>query len=478
MQQHQAISILKKNKAEFQTKSAKEVLLNIGKSERLLSAELEKVAQTYNHLAALSHFEKAADRGSAVETKVDVPSLVDDYVKSAAPTESKPYEKVQRTNVEDLRSHFQPRKKSASDDSPAPVKQAAVETPEWAKALRSDGYPALRGRVLNQLDAVCSEIAKHAHEGHLDISFDHESAAHDIGKEAADQGIAMLQRFCEARRPRIRLTSFTGELKKRAFNVTTELSDKLTELGGLAVFNDRVKQAETDAVDADAFLEQMGVPVMKIPDMSAEEQAQYEARREREARAKEQAEGFKQETEKKPENVDQKEKSEETETGGRSEKSDKSTASTKSDKGSGVSVGGLLSKGVSSASGAINSANASVQNALSGITGKSRINRDQEGLDREVGDIERSIHILRMVKNDPVLREQDPHEVLQQYNAIAEVYPEAAANPKRILLALREAGSYQGLTLDSQKTMTDARKNEQQGLKQERENSEATHRIN
>jgi hypothetical protein len=82
-----------------------------------------------------------------------------------------------------------------------------------------------------------------------------------------------------------------------------------------------------------------------------------------------------------------------------------------------------------------------------------------------------------MIGTDPVLRESDPREVLEIYNAIARTNPEIVTNMPALRLLLREAVSYEGLTLDSQKQLTDIRQNSSKAESQESDNLKRRYSI-
>ena len=95
---------------------------------------------------------------------------------------------------------------------------------------------------------------------------------------------------------------------------------------------------------------------------------------------------------------------------------------------------------------------------LNSITTKERTNKAQRNTDLSVEDVRRAINIRRMIATDDVLREADPREVLEIYNSVSRLNPEIAHNMPAVKLLLREAVSYEGLTLDAQKQLTDIRK--------------------
>lgn len=132
---------------------------------------------------------------------------------------------------------------------------------------------------------------------------------------------------------------------------------------------------------------------------------------------------------------------------------------------------GLLLSPISGAADAVSTAADMTNNALTSLTGKDRQNKAQKHLDMSAEDIVRSIMIRRMVATDPILREANPKQVLDVYNSIAKLNPAVAGDPEQLRLALREAVSYGGLTLDSQKLLTDVRKTDEDATIKARDNT-------
>jgi hypothetical protein len=103
-------------------------------------------------------------------------------------------------------------------------------------------------------------------------------------------------------------------------------------------------------------------------------------------------------------------------------------------------------------------ASSKAHDLLNSITTKERTNKAQRNTDLSVEDVRRAINVRRMIATDDVLREADPREVLEIYNSVSRLNPEIAHNMPAVKLLLREAVSYEGLTLDAQKQLTDIRK--------------------
>jgi len=118
----------------------------------------------------------------------------------------------------------------------------------------------------------------------------------------------------------------------------------------------------------------------------------------------------------------------------------------------------------------VSDATSYAQNKLDRIVSKDRTNKDQMRSDMDVEDVRRAIGLRRMIGTDPVLRESDPRDVLEIYNAISRTNPEIVHNMPALRLLLREAVSYEGLTLDSQKQLTDIRANASKSENQEADN--------
>jgi hypothetical protein len=117
---------------------------------------------------------------------------------------------------------------------------------------------------------------------------------------------------------------------------------------------------------------------------------------------------------------------------------------------------------INSASSALNkgvtSAYSAVDGMLQRITAKERSNKSQRSSDLGVSDVIRAMNIKRLIGTDAVLRHADPRQVLSVYNSIARMNPDIANDMTAVTLLLREAVSYEGITLDSQKTLADIRK--------------------
>lgn len=140
-------------------------------------------------------------------------------------------------------------------------------------------------------------------------------------------------------------------------------------------------------------------------------------------------------------------------------------------------LAGLAASPLAAAADSVSTAANMANTALTNITGKDRVNTAQRRTDMSTSDIVRTIMVRRMLATDPILREADPRAVLEVYNAIAKLHPDVANDPQRLRLVLREAASYDGLTLDSQKQLADTRKSEEDASAKARENSRSQYSV-
>ena len=138
---------------------------------------------------------------------------------------------------------------------------------------------------------------------------------------------------------------------------------------------------------------------------------------------------------------------------------------------------GALAAGKDRISSAVTGAAGSVAGTIDKITTKDRQNKKQKELDVDIEDIKRSLHLRRMIATDPILKESDPREVLEIYNSVAQINPDIATNMPALRLVLREAVSYDGLTLDSQKQLSDVRKAQAESENKEKLNEKERYRV-
>ena len=126
---------------------------------------------------------------------------------------------------------------------------------------------------------------------------------------------------------------------------------------------------------------------------------------------------------------------------------------------------------------AIQGAARKADETLGAIVGKERTNKAQMSSDLSVEDIRRAMNVRRLIGTDPVLREADPKEVLEVYNSVVARNPQLAGDMAALRLVLREAVSYEGLTLDSQKLLTEIRRNSEEADKTFSENERRRYAV-
>ena len=126
---------------------------------------------------------------------------------------------------------------------------------------------------------------------------------------------------------------------------------------------------------------------------------------------------------------------------------------------------------------AIQGAARKADETLGAIVGKERANKAQMSSDLSVEDIRRAMSVRRLIGTDPVLREADPKEVLEVYNSVVARNPQLAGDMAALRLVLREAVSYEGLTLDSQKLLTEIRRNSEEADKTFSENERRRYAV-
>lgn len=484
MQHQEALSVIRRLGPELTKQAAESVLLRYAESEDLSPAQLEKLAQAYNMARQLDHIDASEDRGSTCH-QIDTPSLLRTYVAgtqkaaAATPQISTPTHDASAVNLMlELRREMSGMSKAASADShsesleithpsvPAPSPEADIRfTPEQFKEA------AWEAKV--DFYAAADAILKMAKcEGRqLQIAEAERDAMRLANPVCVSEALNWLEKYAGQQKLSRTLFRHEGPVKAAAFNLTSPLADKIVELAGAftltSLFHKVASGAgielgnmpKSDAVNAQGqsdvdeevmrmLMEEFpapepGKPPGPIGGGDPTKGLQESATRIRAA-----------EKEREKEQPERSERS----SGGKTEKSEKPSTepATKSPNWLAAIISGAT-KPVSAATGTVIAAGEGAKGAIRNITGKERVHKEQLKLDQDVGDIRRSILIRRLAANDPVLRDIPLQQVLDTYNAIAETNPAVASNPRRVLLAMREAASYEGVTLDAQKQLADVR---------------------
>lgn len=460
---------------EIEKKGAETVLRDYAVQEDLPPAQLEKLAQVFNTMRTVAHIEKAADRGSSVPL-IDVPMLVVDYAVNDASEKAAaaPAKRVSASHSAagvDLMSAL---RREMQD--PKPSVKAAAAPAETVKVIVKAGeffdtaYEVQADARL-QMSKLASQIFNEApkdSEGRVDLSSFVGDAVHtrslDIVKKAFDY-------LSRSTRLEVMPVEIKAPIVKRAFHAGTKAAELM--------------EAYVDEFTTYDVMSKLATapPVDDYTDLTEEEQQELIARAMgRDAANPAERQGSDPATTQPGDAAFQngatpqhRQRAEgEEESGGKG----KSSGGGKDKKeAEGLSVRQILSGAagaamapVTSAAGAVNSAAAKASDLLHNITTKERTNKAQMRTDLNVDDIRRAIHIRRMIGTDPVLREADPREVLDIYNAISRTNPDIASNMAALKLLLREAVSYEGLTLDAQKQLADVRKSTSEAEGKEADN--------
>lgn len=482
MQHQQAINVIRRLGPELTKEAAESVLLRYATDEELAPAQLEKLAQAYNTVRQLSHIEASNDRGSSCH-QIDTPALLRTYVEggqksaSAVTTQERATHSASEVDLmRELRSEMRQLDKAAScgcdtpdgvavttPSTPAPDPEADVRfTPAQLKEA------AWEAKV--DLYMIADDILKMAScEGRvLQIAQAEHDASRVVSPLCVSESLNWLEKYAAQQKISRELSRHVGEIKPAAFNISTPLSEKVTQLAEAFALTSLLHKVATD----------VGIPIGQLPNSGKIDAPDPAAMEDVMARldaftpegeaapAPAEPKAFNVPAGEEPKASEPEEKSQASGQGGKGGGDRKKGGEKATDKGAPSGGGGKhwlaaiisgATKPVGAAAATVDQAASAAQNKLNMVTGKERVHRAQVDLDNDVMDIRRSILIRRLAASDPVLKEMPIRDVLDTYNAIAESNPDLAANPRRVLLAMREAASYEGLTLDSQKLLGDVR---------------------
>lgn len=474
MQHQEAIRVIRKLGPELTKQAAESVLLRYAESEDLAPAQLEKLAQAYNMVRQLSHIDASDDRGSTCH-QIDTPGLVKTYVggtskaaSSLTVVENATHDAGSVDLLLELRREMAPPLTKAASEQPGALEithpSVPAPSPESDVRYTISQFKEAAWEAKVDFYMVADEVLKMAScEGRtLQLAQAELDASRQMKPVYVAEALNWLEKYAAQQKLSRLLSRHEGPIKVAAFNITTPLADKVVELAsafvtttlfhkvanarGIAIedmpTSGRVEETVSDSTMGDV----MDMLDREVPDAPPpteprsfnpppSEETHYA--REEEDRS--------------------------SGGGGRGKKKKKSGQDSK-DSDSGKSNGHWLAsiisgatKPISATADTVGAAAAGAKGALGAVTGKERVHSEQVKLDADIMDIKRSILIRRLAASDPVLRDMPLKDVLDTYNAIAESNPEAAANPRRVLLAMREAASYEGITLDAQKSLGDVR---------------------
>jgi hypothetical protein len=481
---------------DIEKRGAAEVLLEHARREDVTPAQLEKLAQVYNTLRTVSHIDNAdiSERGTRVPL-VDVPELVVGYAtgldteKAAMAPRARP---THDARTVDLRHAL--RSDALCGPAPHGIEKAASASPAelWDEMTEEDAVNAvvelewdLREEMSKHAAAVMANSPR-GEDGEIDLAPAERDALHLQPRQAVAQARAWLQKYAGANRLELAATTAVG-IRPRAFPVRTAAGDAMAALA--------------EAIGMRDVIVKMAVSTASVagndssPDIRDLLSGMREAKHEREASSggggvataeAEEEEGERDISTLMEEARDQGLTSGTGSGGGTPTDYDSgggggggggggdvATArsappsappAAKEDGGASVAaVLAALTAPVTAAGEVVGDAASRSVEALNSVLGADRTNKRQMSVDTSVEDIRRTINLRRMIGTDPVLKEADPREVLEIYNSIVRLHPEAADDMSSLRLLLREAVSYEGLTLDAQKQLSEISRNSAQG---------------
>jgi hypothetical protein len=477
VQHQEAITVIRRLSPQLTKEAAESVLLRYAEDEDLAPAQLEKLAQAYNMTRQLSHIDASEDRGSTCH-QIDTKDLVKQYVSDVSKAASAPLIKEVATHhaaevdlMRELRREIDPPLTKAadcgcemSDGISTTVAAAPAPDPEADVCYTVAQLKEAAWEAKVDLYMVADDILKMAKcEGRtLQLSQAELDASRCVNQLAVSESLNWLSKYAAAQKISREISRHEGPVKAAAFNMTTPLSEKVVELAEAFTVTSLFHKVAAEAGIRLGDMPQSGALV--DPNAAALDQV---AAMLQQVEPEEQVEEKTRTFNPPPEEVPTKSEPEASTTPGGGKGGaggGKSKPAVGGDKGTQAGKGNWLAaiisgatKPVNAAAGAVDAAAKGAVGAVRDVTGKERVNKNQVKLDGDIMDIRRSILIRRLAASDPVLKDMPIKDVLDTYNAIAESNPEAAANPRRVLLAMREAASYEGITLDSQKLLGDVR---------------------
>jgi hypothetical protein len=452
---------------EIEKRGAEVVLRDHAVKEDLPPAQLEKLAQVFNTLRTVSHIDKSADRGSSVDL-VDVPSLVVGYAldmghekKALSPSG----EQTHAPSQVDLMSAMR-----AEIAGPKPVRERTKEAASPAKKIAATD---IRDAALELAAEARLDMSKLAHDilngvpfadGYYDLSGIERDAIHVLGTDLIKRSCDWLDQSVKLSRKQSIRHDYTAPLVKQAFAVGSALSASLVALAEAFSTYELMEKLAANPIGAFDQPETSATP--RTPDEIAADAGDLTPEELIALVDEVRVQGFDIEPEI-PEEGDEAPRRASPSSGGGSgggppnNPPKTTTAPHKDPKPSGGTAGKIWGTATAPVRAvgdvAINASN-KVNDLLNSVTTKERTNKAQRSTDLSVEDVRRAINIRRMIGTDAVLKEADPREVLEIYNSVARLNPEIANNMPAMKLLLREAVSYEGLTLDASKQLTDIRK--------------------
>jgi len=501
---------------EIGKQGAESVLTKYASEQDLPPAQLEKLGQVYNTLRTVSHIDNAeeAARGSSVEL-LDVPNMVVGYATGMSqekaanlPTSCASHDPATVDLQTALMADMQDPIEKAASDNLGELSQAAADY-LITRADVDDAILDLQVDLENEMSKLASQIFTEAEQTDTwerDISNAEREALYlqpaPLVKLASD----FMDKFAEPHHVTLTHHDFELPLAKRAYAIEDAAGAKFAELAKVVgtydmvekiasgVMADELAESPDDqSLDGDILNALAAVPTMDPERADSEKKEKGEADAEEKAEEKQESAtdklkgnpdlaathaGEKADAEKGNPNAGKGDGGEGGGGGGGKGGGGKGTEKSTKEKGvSGAAVLGAVSAPVKAVGGAIRGAATKADETLTNITTKERRNKAQKATDVSVEDIKRAMNLRRMIGTDPVLKEADPTEVLEVYNAIAQKNPDIANDMASLRLILREAVTYEGLTLDSQKMLSETRRNSEQAEQLANENDKKRYAV-
>lgn len=475
-----AVQIVVRLVPEIEKRGASEVLTEYAVREDLPPTQLEKLAQVYNTLKTVSHIDKAEDRGSSVEL-LDVPTLVVGYAtglnqeKEAQIVFAEPTHDVKRVNL-----NLMMRKAAGLTKEAAQVVVAPDDIHKAAEYVltKSDVADALLQlevdleEEMSKLAGLIYAAAPRVGDNNFvrDISEVEEEALQYASESSVKAAGDFVVKYASAHRTRLERFEYTTPVIPYAYATEHVGGKRLAELAELTATLDVVTKLAGKNMDADYSAEDFAGFSDAADRIIAHER---EAKREKENAVSPEeldavdkklaeAEDLISRSKQAPGEKEQESKPETETSGGGKDRSSGSGSGRDKDSSKQTNAGpgakgviDTLTYPFRAAGSTIEAASAKADAMLHNITGKERQNTAQKNVDVSVADIRRAMAVRRLIGTDPVLREAEPKAVLDVYNSIAARNPKLAGDMSALRLILREAVSYEGLTLDSQKLLTD-----------------------
>jgi hypothetical protein len=496
---------------EIEKRGAEAVLTEYANREDLPPAQLEKLAQVYNTLRQVSHIDNAdADARGATVPMVDVPTLVVGYAtgigqeKVAAGPHSFSTHDLRTVDLNRaMRFELGTLSKAAAEVTGQPAQVGGMfDRAEMVEKV-AGALIELEVDLEDEMSKLASEIfaaAPRVDDSHFcrDISEFEEEALQYQPALAVKAAGDFMEKFAAPHRTKLSRFAFDRQVPQRAYDIGHALGQKFAELAKAAGTLDVIIKLAAHATippgaglppDNEQVVDQMLSGLFSTPTFNRDAEDPNISAVTQAAKAKAEADAA---AGGQPADVSSALSAAEAVStegrpaaggGGPPRRDDRppkeggpgSTEKTKD--GTKHSLIEMLSIPIKATTSAIQSTNEKAQTLIRDITTKPRKNTAQRDTDLSVDDIRRAMAIRRLIGTDPVLKDADPKAVLEVYNSVVARNPQLAGDMAALRLILREAVSYEGLTLDSQKLLSEIRRNSEQAEEAATTNENARYAV-